>query len=531
VLEFRILGPLEVGENGAVRLGGPKQRATLAILLLNANRVVSVERLADDLYWGRPPVTAVTQVQRQISELRKALDPASTIETRAPGYVLHVAPEQLDLNRFERLATRATDALAHGEAQTAADLLRQALALWRGPPLADLAHEPFAQASIERLEELQVVALEHRIDAELTLGLHAELVGELEALVAQHPLRERFRAQLMLALYRSRRQAEALDVYRETRTALVDEFGIEPSPALHELERAILVQDPSLEPDPARTVASTAPDHALLLLPSSHDRVDSVLAIAEPLVRLPARELIIARLLSDESELGGAASALNELRASLAVPSRSAAFTTADPAHEAVRLATIYDVELVVLDAPPGLDATELPEELAAILARSPADVGVLCGAKIDWREGLGVFVPFGGGEHDWAALELGAALASAADAPLRLVGAKADVDSGRRDASRLLADAALAVQRVVGVPSEPLLADPTEEALVEAVEPATVVVVGVSPRWRRDGIGAMRRPLVRAAHPPTVLVHRGPRPGALAPRESRTRFSWSLEG
>jgi DNA-binding SARP family transcriptional activator len=530
VLDFRILGPLEVGENDAVRLGGPKQRATLAILLLNANRVVSVERLADDLYWGTPPVTAITQVQRQISELRKALDPASSIETRSPGYVIHLAPEQLDLNRFERLAARATHALAQGEAQSAADLLRQALAIWRGPPLADLAHEPFAQTAIERLEEIQLAALEHRIEAELALGLHAQLVGELEGLVVQHPLRERFRAQLMLALYRSGRQAEALDAYRQTREALVEEFGIEPSPALHELERAILVQDPSLDPDPGRTAASAQPDRALLVLPSSHDRVESLLAIAEPLGGLPGRELIIARLLPDETDLGGAASRLNELRASLAVASRTAAFTTRDPAHEAARLATIYDVELLVVDAPPGLDGSQLPGDLAAILERSPADVGVLSGPKVDWSEGLGIFVPFGGGEHDWAALELGAWLASAARAPLRLLGASADVHRGRRDASRLLADAALAVQRVVGVASEPLLADPTEKALVAAVEPATVVVVGVSPRWRRDGIGAMRRALVRHARPPTLLVHRGPRPGGLAPRETRTHFSWSLE-
>jgi DNA-binding SARP family transcriptional activator len=530
VLEFRILGPLEVGANGAVRLGGPKQRATLAILLLNANRVVSVERLADDLYWGTPPVTAVTQVQRQISELRKALDSASTIETRSPGYVIHLAPEQLDLNRFERLAARAAHALEKGEAQSAAELFRQALALSRGPPLADLAHEPFVQTAVARLEEIQLAALEHRIEADLTLGRHLELVGELEGLVVQNPLRERFRAQLMLALYRSARQAEALDVYRETRDALVREFGIEPSPALRELERAILVQDPSLDPDPGRTAASAEPDRALLVLPSSDDRVQSLLTIAEPLGRLPARELIVARLLLEETKLGGAASSLNELRASLAVASRTAAFTTRDTAREAVRLATNYDVELVLLDAPPGVDGAELPEELAAILNRSPADVGVLSGASIEWRRGVGIFVPFGGGEHDWAALELGAWLASAARAPLRLVGARADVHGGRRDASRLLADAALAVQRVVGIPSEPLLADPTEEALVEAVEPATAIVVGVSPRWRRDGIGAMRRALVRAARPPTVLVHRGPRPGGLAPHESRTRFSWSLE-
>jgi hypothetical protein len=138
--------------------------------------------------------------------------------------------------------------------------------------------------------------------------------------------------------------------------------------------------------------------------------------------------------------------------------------------------------------------------------------------------------VPFGGGEHDWAALELGAWLASALGAPLTLVGTHADADHGRRDASRLLADASLAVQRVVGVETTPLLAEPTEEALVRAVEPAHVVFAGISPRWRREGIGAARRTLVRDARPPVVLVHRGLRPGGLAPQESRTRFSWSIE-
>jgi DNA-binding SARP family transcriptional activator len=145
VHEFRILGPIEVAADiGPVRLGGLKQRATLAILLLSANRVVSVERLADDLYAGAPPVTAVTQVQRQISELRKTLGSASAIETRSPGYVIRLASEQLDLNRFERQTHDASQALVRGEAEQAADLLRQALGLWRGAPLADLAYEPFA---------------------------------------------------------------------------------------------------------------------------------------------------------------------------------------------------------------------------------------------------------------------------------------------------------------------------------------------------------------------------------------------------
>ena len=178
VLEFRVLGPLEVvGEDGPVRLGGPRQRATLAILLLNANRVVPVERLADELYAGRPPVSAVTQVQRQVSELRRALGSADAIETRPPGYVLHVRDEDFDLARFERLTDEAERALSRDDAAAAAALLREALGLWRGPPLADLAYESFARAAGERLEELRLAALEERIEAELALGRHAALAA------------------------------------------------------------------------------------------------------------------------------------------------------------------------------------------------------------------------------------------------------------------------------------------------------------------------------------------------------------------
>src|SRR6185437_13864040 len=237
------------------RLGGAKQRATLAILLLQANRVVGVERLADDLYAGAPPVTAVTQVQRQVSELRKVLG-ADAIETRSPGYVLHVEPEHLDLDRFERATYDADQALGRGEAQAAADLLERGLALWRGAPLADLAYESFARTAIERLDELRLVALEQRFEAELALGRHPSVLSDLEALVWEHPLRERLRGQLMLALYRAGRQADALDVYRKTRELLVGELGIEPSRSLQELERQILRQDETLD------VASVKPTAA-----------------------------------------------------------------------------------------------------------------------------------------------------------------------------------------------------------------------------------------------------------------------------
>ena len=526
-MEFRVLGPLEVvGDAGSIRLGGPKQRATLAILLLRANTVVSVDQLADDLYAGAAPVTAVTQVQRQISDLRKALHSPSVIETRSPGYVIRLSPEQLDLDRFASRTEEASQALDRGEAERAADLLRQALALWRGNPLADLEYESFARSSVERLEEMRLAALEQLIEAELALGRHREVVGTVESLARDHPLRERFHGQLMLALYRSGRQPEALEVYRRTREALVEEFGVEPTPPLQELQRAILAHDSSLDVERA---APDEADRAVLVLPSDEDQVDRLLAIAEPLGRSQAVELIVARLVEDEAELEPAASAVNARRASLAVRSRTAAFTTFEPARDAVRLATNYDVALVLLDAPAGLDDDLVPAQLAAVLEQSPADVAVL-GGSAALGAGEGVYVPFGGSEHDWAALELGAWLAGGANVPLRIVGTKADPRSGRRDASRLVADASLAVQRVTGVETEPLFAEPTDEALVASVEPAAVVVIGISPRWRREGVGATRRALLREGQPPTVLVHRGPRPGGLTPRENLTRFTWSIE-
>jgi DNA-binding SARP family transcriptional activator len=524
VLEFRILGPLEVvGEHGPLRLGGPRQRATLAILLLNANRVVSVDRLADDLYSGSAPVTAVTQVQRQISELRKALGDESVIETRSPGYVIRLEPAQLDLYRFEHLAEKA----AREDARVAADLLRQALSLWRGAPLADLAYESFARPAVERLEEIRLAAIENRIDAQLALGRHDQMAAELDQLVAEHPLRERFRSQMMLALYRSGRQAEALDVYRRTREKLVEEFGIEPTAALRRLEQAILAQDRSLDLY-ERVDDSRGAETAVLVLPADDEWLDDALALARRLAVSLARELIIVRLVPDEGALEPALDALRKRRQSFGEDTRAAAFTSLEPGRDAVRLATVHDVDLVLVEAPPELDGDRVPEDLAILLDGSPADVAVLGSGKVEG--GSGVFVPFGGGEHDWAALELGASLASATGDSLFLVGTRADAPGGRRDASRLLADASLAAQRVVGVETRPLLAEPTEDALLHAVDEAGLVVAGISPRWRREGIGSTRRALVRRALPPVLLVHRGPRPSGLAPRESRTRFTWTLD-
>jgi DNA-binding SARP family transcriptional activator len=248
-LQFDILGPLEVRNEGRlVPLGGTKQRALLALLVLRPNEVVPAERLIDELWGERPPGTAATALQVYVSHLRKALEPEGPpyriLVTRPPGYLLALGDGDRDLDRFQALVREAKDA----DPSRAADQLRTALALWRGPPLADLAYEPFVQAEASRLEELRVAAVEARIEADLALGRHDELVGELESLVVAHPLRERLRGQLMLALYRSGRQAEALEAYQDARRALVDELGIDPSTALQGLERQILRQDPALEP-------------------------------------------------------------------------------------------------------------------------------------------------------------------------------------------------------------------------------------------------------------------------------------------
>jgi len=257
-LRFRVLGPLEVLRDGAVvDLGARKQRAVLALLLLNANRVVSTERLIDGLWGDAPPETARSALQVYVASLRKALGGESgALRTSAPGYVLDVEPGALDLDRFTALRAEAQ---AAGDDQGRSELLREALELWRDRPLADLAAEPFAVAAVARLEEQRLEALEQRIDADLALGRHASLVGELEALVDEHPYRERLRAQSMLALYRSGRQADALDAYRSARRTLDDDLGLEPSPELRELEAAILRHDAALSLDGSSAVATEAP--------------------------------------------------------------------------------------------------------------------------------------------------------------------------------------------------------------------------------------------------------------------------------
>jgi DNA-binding SARP family transcriptional activator/tetratricopeptide (TPR) repeat protein len=250
VLELGFLGPLEVRIDGGapVAVGGARQKALLAVLALHPNEVVSADRLIDELWGDNAPATAAHTIQVFVSRLRGALaSAAGRLTTKAPGYVLELGPEDLDVFRCERLYDRASTELAAGDARGAVELLREAELLWRGPPLADFTYEPFAQAAVARLEELRMTCREELIDAELAIGQHAAVVPRLEALVREQPFRERPRGQLMLALYRCGRQADALDAFQQARRMFLDELGLEPSPALRALEQAILHQDSSLD--------------------------------------------------------------------------------------------------------------------------------------------------------------------------------------------------------------------------------------------------------------------------------------------
>jgi YVTN family beta-propeller protein len=250
-LDFRILGQLEaIRGKRALPLGSPKQRALLGVLLLHANEPIARDRLIADLWGDAAPKTVNAVLNVYLSKLRRLLayGVAEQLLVREPaGYVLRVPPERLDARRFEALMEQGRRELGNGDAQDAAVTLREALALWRGPALADFAFEPFAQSEIARLEELRLIALENRIEADLAVGHDDALVAELEALVSAHPYREGLRAQLMHALYRCGRQAEALETYRRARRIFVEELGIELGPRLQELERAILRHDTSLE--------------------------------------------------------------------------------------------------------------------------------------------------------------------------------------------------------------------------------------------------------------------------------------------
>ena len=528
-MDFRLLGPLEVSEHDRkIELGGAKQRSVLAILLMHANELVTTDGLVDQIWGATPPARARKTVQVYVGRLRKLLGDTRLV-THPGGYLLQVEPDELDVARFEQLTAEA----ARAAPAVAARKLTEALALWRGPPLADLAYEGFAQPEIARLEEMRLAAVEDRIAADLARGRHAQVVGELEALVARHPLRERLRYELMLALYRSARQAEALEAYRAARRELAEELGLEPGGQLRELEQAILRHDESLELPPESEEAppprTTAPaGRAVLVAPSAMGALGDLLRLAEPLAGAePEHELIVVAVVAPEDLQAGAAAVARE-RAELlerGVSARTAAFSSPDRGADIVRLTQQEGVDLIVTDCA----GSVLSEDLSEALATAPCDVALLAAQGGPPREGP-VIVPFGAAHHDWAALSLGAWVARSTGHPLRLIGA-ASPDAGGRDASRLLADASLIVQHVAGIAAEPLLSEPGREGIAQLAEGAGLLVVGLSERWRSEGLGRIRGELADAPPAPTVFVRRGARPGGLAPPESRTRFRWSLTG
>jgi len=479
-----VLGPVEPAE-----LPGGKPRALLVRLALEPGRVVPDDALVDAL-WHEPPASAHKVVQVYVSQLRKALG-ADAIETRAPGYVLRAEAGETDLGRFEQLAEEARGAR---EPARRAELLREALGLWRGPALAEFRQEPFAEAAARRLGELRLHALEERIDAELELGAHASVVPELEALVAEEPLRERPRAQLMLALYRSGRQAEALDRYREGRRLLVEDLGIEPGPALQDLERAILRQDAALaqprgQPRGRGSIVCAVPELAALVAPLG-------------------RDVVLVGLVAEAAVLHAETARLDSFRTQGV---RTATFVSDSPTADLARLAAEQDADLLLAG----------PVELDALLTAAPCDVAVAPRPELSFEPSAPVLVPFGGGRDEWAALELAAWLARAHALPLRLLGTEASGE--RRDASRLLASASLALQRFAGAAAEPVLVKPGAEGILG--EDGSLLVASL-PGAELD---ATRAELAERTEIPLLLVHGGLRPSGLAPDQTLTRFSWSL--
>ena len=293
-LDYAVLGPLNVsGPQGPIELKAPKQRALLAVLLLaHREESVSASRLVDELWGENPPATAAKAVQVHLSKLRSALGPGQPIVTRPSGYAVDIEPEQLDLARFEALSERARAARRNGDPHGAAQLWREGLALFRGPPLADVPLHGLAATEASRLAELEVAATEERIAVELELGEHLAVAGELQALVAEHPYRERLHAQLMLALYRSGRQAEALDAFRHARRTLVEDLGLEPGRELQQLETAVLAQDPALDlllaepPRPRPVAVPVLPASPSPLIGRDADLDAAAALLADPDVRL-----------------------------------------------------------------------------------------------------------------------------------------------------------------------------------------------------------------------------------------------------
>jgi predicted ATPase/DNA-binding SARP family transcriptional activator len=356
-VEIRVLGPVElVAEDGPVPLGALKQRRLLSALVVHAGEARSADLLIDAIWGPSPPASAAKLLQTYVSQLRKVLPAPARIRTRGAGYALELEDESLDAARFERLLSEGRSASREENPALAASLLRRALGLWRGQAYGDFAYEEFARAEAERLEELRLVALEERIEAELALGRHKDVLPELRSLAAEHPLRERLQAQAMLAMYRCGRQSEALDLYTDARARLQDELGLEPGAKLRELQRRILQQDPGLAAGPRAEEALTrlpTPPNALL------GRERELRELRRLLVRDDVRLLVLA----GAGGSGKTRLALQAARETAESFANGAAF---------VGLAPLHDPGLVLTTIAQALDVAEKPhEELLGTLANA----------------------------------------------------------------------------------------------------------------------------------------------------------------
>ncbi|MGZ4412507.1 MAG: AfsR/SARP family transcriptional regulator, partial [Gaiellaceae bacterium] len=400
MLEYRVLGPLEVSADGVpVALGGAKQQALLAVLLLEGGRAVSTRRLADDLWGAAVPVSAAKALQVYVSQLRKALG-SGAIETRPDAYLLRLAGASLDLSRFEELAESGRSQVSAGRPAEGARVLAEALALWRGEALEGL-DEPGLAPLRARLDELRLVVYELWADARLAAGRHADLAPELALLAQRHPLRERLHEQLMLALYRDGRQAEALAVFRRLRDRLHDELGLEPCSRVRRLEQSILRQDGELD--------VSREEQALRSIVAAGPRPERLAALLGPLAREITGELVLFTPVATREELAAASALLEPHRSG---ETRVAAFVTREPVRDVLRLAAGEAAELVVLEpAPEALATTEL-QQPACDMALFVDAAGELPGSSVT--------VLFGGAPEDWKAIEVAAVLSRGCGVPLR---------------------------------------------------------------------------------------------------------------
>jgi DNA-binding SARP family transcriptional activator len=547
-MEIRVLGPLEVhGPNGPVTIASGKQRAILALLALNVGEVVGGQRLIDELWGESPPPTAGHAVQVHVSGLRQKLG-ADVLETRANGYRLRPDGITVDLARFEVLVTEALAASSAGNANIAAARFRDALAMWRGGALADLENEQAARAERTRLDELRELILERRIDADLACGRHLEVIPDLRRAIAESPLREGPYARLMVALYRSGRQAEALDIYHQARSILDSELGVEPGPELERVQRAVLAHDPALLGEELAASPDAPPDGSvsedvreLIVTSFDDDGFVDALAPAIDLTGHGTRGLLLARLVtSTPGELTSAVADLRARRAAIeptGVAVRTASFTTVSWGADLALLAARVSADLIIVGgvrpAPDGQLAhaivellTEAAVHVALVLpSPRPAQGGVV-------RSDAPILVPFGGTDHDWAALEFAAWLARGRDIQLIVAGMTSLTSkTGRPDASRLIADACLILQRMLKVDAEPLLVEPSAAALAAAAGSAGHVVLGLSDRWRDEGVGLFRMTVAASVPGVPIAIRRGLRPGGLAPQDALSRFTWSIAG